>query len=221
MGAWGERSQRRNRLLKVERPTVVGFVLCGIAAGGDGEGRGAVSVEEQNGGDAPNREVAPSDRSLDALAKGLADGSVSPTEAPSGRVLFGQNLSPEKEQQLVHKVQEWMKSKSITKCVLCGQGDYDIENFRLVFLPGATTGAEVGRGKPSGEAGRRADRRGMFSEISEGLRRLRNQLRGVRNAAQFHQAMQLTCQNCGHIILLDGTKIGATVGFIDPLTESS
>ena len=201
---------------------MAGFVLCGIAAGGDGEGREAVSAEEQNGGDAPNREVAASDRSLDALAKGLADGSVSPTEAPSGRGLFGQSLSPEKEQQLVQKIQEWMKSKSITKCVLCGQGDYDIENFRLVFLPGATTGAQVGRGKPSGGVGRREDRRGvMFSEIREGLRRLRDQLRGFRNAAQFHQAMQLTCQNCGHIILLDSTKIGATVGFIDPLTESS
>jgi hypothetical protein len=41
-----------------------------------------VSVEEQNGGVTPNREVdAASDRSFDALAKGLANGSVSRRKA--------------------------------------------------------------------------------------------------------------------------------------------
>ena len=131
-----------------------------------------------------------------------------PTEAPSVRVPYGQSLRPEQKQQLVQKAREWMKSKSI-------------ENFRLVFLPAATAGAEVGREKRSQGGASRTGLQGGFSGISTGLRWLRNQLRGFRIAAQHYQALQLTCENCGHIILLNGTKVGATVGFIDPWAGSS
>ena len=145
-----------------------------------------------------------------------------PTEAPSVQVPYGQSLSPEQKQQLVQKLQEWLNAKSITKCVLCGQGDYDVENFRLVFVPGATAGARIGRKQPQGVFG--SGPTDMFARIGAlqtALRRLRQQLQSLSSVAQHHQALELACENCGHIILLDGKKVGATAAFIDPLTGSS
>jgi hypothetical protein len=54
-----------------------------------------------------------------------------PTGVPSVQVRYGQRFSPEQKQHLVQKIQEWMKSKSITKCALCSLGDYEVESFRL------------------------------------------------------------------------------------------
>jgi hypothetical protein len=105
---------------------------------------------------------------------------------------------------------------------LSSLGDYEVESFRLVFLPAATTGAEVGRERRSPGGSRPTTLLGRVGEISSGgLRWLRTQLRGFSIAAKHYQALQLTCENCGHIILLNGTKVGATVEFIDPWTGSS
>ena len=144
-----------------------------------------------------------------------------PAEAPSVHVPYGQSLSPEQNQQLVQKVQEWLNAKSITKCVLCGQGDYDAENFRLVFVLGATAGARIGREQQGVFGSGSSDMFARIGALQSALRRLRQQLQGLRYPAQHHQALELACENCGHIILLDGKKVGATAAFIDPLTGSS
>ena len=145
-----------------------------------------------------------------------------PTEAPSVQVPYGQSLSPEQKQQLVQKVQEWLNAKSITKCVLCAQGVYDAQNLGLVFLPGATAGARIGRKQPQGVFGvGSSDMFARIGALQSALRRLRQQLQGLGYPAQHHQALELACENCGHIILLDGKKVGATAAFIDPLNGSS
>jgi hypothetical protein len=124
-----------------------------------------------------------------------------PTESPTVRVLYGNGFSPEQRQKLADKVKEWMNSKGVTKCALCREEAYDFEDFSMVFLPSIITGAQLGREQRNRNVNER--------------RWVRSQMRGFRVAAEMRQAMQLTCDNCGHVILLDSRKTGATVEFID------
>jgi hypothetical protein len=126
---------------------------------------------------------------------------VEPTESPTVRVLYGNGFSPEQRQKLADKVKEWMNSKGVNKCALCREEAYDFEDFSMVFLPSIITGAQLGRENRNRNVNER--------------RWVRSQMRGFRVAAEMRQAMQLTCDNCGYVILLDSRKTGATVEFID------
>jgi DNA-directed RNA polymerase subunit RPC12/RpoP len=126
---------------------------------------------------------------------------VEPTESPTVRVLYGNGFSPEQRQKLAQKVKEWINSKGVIKCALCREEAYDFEDFSMVFLPSIITGAQLGRENRNRTVNER--------------RWVRSQMRGFRVAAEMRQAMQLTCDNCGYVILLDSRKTGATVEFID------
>lgn len=141
------------------------------------------------------------------------------TNAPIVRVGIGQPLSPEQSQQLAQRLQTWMVEKGITKCGLCDEEAYDTKSVKVVFLPGASTGIQVGRGLGlRGHGNSSSGLPGLVGEINGALNSLRRQLTNFRYIAQHRQAVQLACDNCGNLLLLDSTKAGVVVQYFDPRT---
>jgi len=103
--------------------------------------------------------------------------------------------------QMEQRLKAWLEEKRASKCPLCGEESWDFGDLRQVFLIGAAGGAEIGKEVQRGIS---APRR---FEPQRQLRELRNQLRAVRNSATINRLLQLTCNHCGHVVLLHAAKI--------------
>ena len=101
--------------------------------------------------------------------------------------------------QMEQRLKAWLEERRASKCPLCGEESWDFGHLQQVFLISSSGGAEIGREPPRGPG---AGRPGPERQ----LRDLRSQLRVVRNAAA-NRLVQLTCDNCGHVVLLNAAKI--------------
>lgn len=107
-------------------------------------------------------------------------------------------------------IRAWLESKSISRCGLCGAGEYDIENYERVFLMSSVGGAQMGKRKPQRGGSVRFD---PVREIQEEIDHLRSQLHRFRSPAEHRQLMKLGCDNCGNTVLLDANKVGVAVKY--------
>jgi hypothetical protein len=91
------------------------------------------------------------------------------------------------------RIEEWLHSKGISGCSLCGQDAWKYDEVRTVIVLGARDVRDIGR-----ESQERRIR-----TVGAGLSLLRSQLRGVRQAAVYTRLYELKCGNCGNVVLLD------------------
>ena len=91
---------------------------------------------------------------------------------------------------LARRVHEWLDAKNANRCSLCGEHQsWDFSGLRNVFLADA-------------ESATLADR----SRGSTGARTSENE--PLRGPVSGERLIRLTCDNCGHVVLLDATKVG-------------
>jgi predicted RNA-binding Zn-ribbon protein involved in translation (DUF1610 family) len=90
---------------------------------------------------------------------------------------------------LARQVSECLDAKAANGCPLCGEHhSWDFSGVRIVYLVDA---------QRMGKADRRRTWSGVRTKVDDPLRTLTSGNRLVR----------LTCDNCGHVLLLDAEKI--------------
>ena len=100
------------------------------------------------------------------------------------------------------RIEEWLRSKGVSGCPLCRLDAWKYDEVRPVIVLGARDARDIGRER-SQESRSASQRLNPLTEASSGLRLLRSQLRGIRQAAVYSRLYELKCGNCGNVVLLD------------------
>ena len=101
-------------------------------------------------------------------------------------------------------VEQWMRSKGVSKCPLCRLEAWNFTELRRVIVISASGASQIGRGL---QASRGRGLMGMIYALSSELRNLRGELRVIRNASKRSPLLEIKCGNCGHVELLDEKAI--------------
>jgi len=135
---------------------------------------------------------------------------------PGGTVRINLSQYQGREKQSSSQiVEEWLLSKGIAGCPLCRLHAWKYDEVRSVIVLGASSARDIGR---ESQARRSASmRRNPMSEVSGGLRLLRRQLSGVRQAAFYSRLYELKCGNCGNVVLLDSKTIAEEAATTQPV----
>jgi predicted nucleic-acid-binding Zn-ribbon protein len=128
------------------------------------------------------------------------DGSGGCFEGRMVRVVGGSGGPSMDREQTIQTLRTWLEEQNASKCPLCREEAWEFDNLRRVFLISSGGGAEIG-GESEDWVG--AERQNVYPQ----LQYLRRQLRVVRNAAQLNRLLQLTCDRCGYVVLLNADKI--------------
>ncbi len=111
-------------------------------------------------------------------------------------------MEPSQGRVLGQQVEEWMLSKGASACPLCRQEAWSFDETRRVIVIDADGARKLGRhllnplrhGEPL---------RGMRDHLLG----LGNQLLQVRTAARTSPLLELKCENCGYVVLLDSKTV--------------
>lgn len=91
---------------------------------------------------------------------------------------------------LARQVHEWLDAKDANRCSLCGEHQsWDLSDLRIVYLVDPESAA-------------RDDRRRKATGARTG------EDDPLRAPTSGNQLIRLTCDNCGHVVLLDAMKVG-------------
>jgi hypothetical protein len=113
------------------------------------------------------------------------------------------------------RIEEWLRSKGVSGCPLCRLDAWKYDEVRSVIVLGARDARDIGRER-SQESRSASQRLNPLTEASAGLRLLRSQLRGVRQAAVYSRLYELKCGNCGNVVLLDEKTVEGEVVTTQP-----
>ena len=115
-------------------------------------------------------------------------------------------------------IEEWSRSKGVSGCPLCRLDAWKYDEVRPVIVLGARDARDIGRER-SQESRSASQRLNPLTEASSGLRLLRSQLRGIRQAAVYSRLYELKCGNCGNVVLLDEKTVDgeATTQLVEPI----
>ena|SRR5918998_5207032 len=94
------------------------------------------------------------------------------------------------------RIEEWLRSKGASGCPLCGLDAWKYDEVRSVIVLGARDVRDVG--------------------VGAGLRVLRSQQRGIRQAADFSRRYEFKCGNCGNVVLLDAKTVEGEAATTQP-----
>lgn len=110
-------------------------------------------------------------------------------------------MTDEHRQELRAKVEDWMESKNVSKCPLCGGTAWAFDYMDVVFTPSISTADIVaGRGHSRTDTSEKM----LLSRLREGRRILGN----ISGDPESH-LIKLFCGNCAYVLLLDAFQVQA------------
>jgi hypothetical protein len=101
-------------------------------------------------------------------------------------------------------IREWLQSKGVTRCPLCGEDAWKFGEMRGVVMLGSAKTDEAGRDPMDTSAGERLRRLGDVARIREELKIFRDYL---RNLVRTETLRELKCGHCGNVLFLDNKTI--------------